>query len=911
MAMHLDRFPKLSKEILKAYSHVHSGYVMPSMRGMQFAGEAILKNNVRLYNCSAANIDDARVFGEAVFILLSGAGFGFSVQQRHVSKLPKITNPREEGMFVVQDSIIGWAQAVDILIEAYMFGRVRPQFDFSHIRPKGSYLVTTGAKAPGPEPLKKALELVEMKLKPAIGRKLSSIEVYDIVCILSDAVYAGGIRRAALICLFDKYDEEMLKAKQGDWWVKTPWRARSNNSALLLRNETSKEEFEHVYSACKNSGSGEPGFIWTNNLDILTNPCFSSNTLIHTENGLIPIKDLVGKTVEVFDGFEWVACSNFRVTGTNQEVLRITLHDGSRIEVTPNHTVILEDGSKKLAKDIVTGDRLQISDVSPKFGTKDVPDAYLKGFLLAEGTRSEITDKACGLLHLYEPKYMCYDRLVQQGVPDKPLRPKRTSFYLTKELKVWSWEYKSKLPDEVFTWNKNSIVNLLSGLFDGEGTASDTKNGWMYQLTSIEENFLRQIQTLLKALGVQATLRLTKEAGVVDFKDGYGEYKTKRAYRLTLSQAAAIRLSSLCKFERLVSFHHKKLHYYLKPRWNKVDKIESIGIENEVYCCTVPSTNSIAIANGIQIGQCAEIGLNSMQFCNLTTVNQTGITTEKHLMDRVHAATFLGTLQATYTDFPYLRPGWQEITEKEALLGVSFTGVADNVNFITPTLLEKAAMYTVEVNKKYAAKLGINPAARITCLKPEGSSSCVLGSSSGVHTRFADYYIRRIRMNKDDALAVYLKNVIPDLVEDDKMGSGVVVSIPQESPQGALVRSNETALTAFNRALLYNKHWVANGHVSGDNMHNVSVTISVKEEEWDELREAMWNNRNDYYGVSLLPYDGGTYIQAPFEECSRETYLEMEEKIKNIDLKQVREEEDKTNRIEQLACVGGVCEINI
>jgi ribonucleoside-diphosphate reductase alpha chain len=166
-------------------------------------------------------------------------------------------------------------------------------------------------------------------------------------------------------------------------------------------------------------------------------------------------------------------------------------------------------------------------------------------------------------------------------------------------------------------------------------------------------------------------------------------------------------------------------------------------------------------------------------------------------------------------------------------------------------------------------------------------------------------------MNKDDALAVYLKAVIPDLVEDDKMGSGVVVSIPQESPQGSLVRSNETALTAFNRALLYNKHWIKPGHISGDNMHNVSVTISVKEEEWEELREAMWDNRNDYHGISLLPYDGGTYIQAPFEECSREIFEQMESMIKNVDLKQVREEEDKTNRIEQLACVGGVCEINI
>ena len=273
MHMHLEKFPKLSRDIIKAFQRVHELKVMPSMRGLQFAGDAVLKNNARQYNCSYAPINDVRSFGEAMYLLLSGVGFGFSVQRQHVNQLSKITLPKEEGPFVIHDSIQGWAQAVDILMEAYFLGRIRPQFDYSKIRPKGSYLVTTGAKAPGPEPLKKMLELVETKLRNSLGRRLSPIEVHDIVCIISDAVLAGGIRRAALISLFDRDDNEMLKCKHGEWWNHSPWRARANNSAVLPREEVTKEEFDYIFKMCQDSGSGEPGFSWTSNTDWGFNPC--------------------------------------------------------------------------------------------------------------------------------------------------------------------------------------------------------------------------------------------------------------------------------------------------------------------------------------------------------------------------------------------------------------------------------------------------------------------------------------------------------------------------------------------------------------------------------------------------------------------------------------------------------------
>lgn len=577
MHMHLDKFPKLSKDIIKAYQRVHNLQVMPSMRSLQFGGEAILKNNVRLFNCSFVHMSDPRAFGEVLFLLLSGTGVGYSIQGRHINKLPKIKQPREEGEFVVHDSIEGWAQALDTLIEAYFFQRVRPKFNLSHIRPKGSYLVTTGARAPGPEPLKKMLSDVEEKLKASVGRKLEDIEVHDINCIVSDCVLAGGIRRAAMISLFDRDSEAMLKSKHGSWWERHPYRARANNSAVLPRAKVTKEEFFHIYDRCIESNSGEPGFFWTNDEDWGTNPC-------------------------------------------------------------------------------------------------------------------------------------------------------------------------------------------------------------------------------------------------------------------------------------------------------------------------------------------CEIGLNSNQFCNLTTINQTGIKDKRDFLNRVYAASLIGTLQASYTDFPYLRPEWKTVTDREALLGVSFTGIADSAGLIEADWLQEAARLVVEVNEKYAAKIGINPASRTTAIKPEGTASCVLGSSSGIHARHSKHYLRRIRMNKDDALSRYLEATVPELVEDDIFSStGVVVTFPQESPENSITREDETAFTLFDRTIFYQKNWIKPGHIAGKNTHNVSVTISYKEEEIDLLRQMMWVNRDSYTGISLLPYDGGTYKQAPFEECNEDTYKKYMSLVKDIDLRNVKEEEDNTTRVENLACAGGVC----
>jgi ribonucleoside-diphosphate reductase alpha chain len=577
--MDISNFPKLEKELIEAYKMVENFQIMPSMRKLQFAGEAIQRNNIRSYNCSYTPANHIKSFSEILYVLLCGTGAGYSVQRQHVSQLPAITIPFTSTPYVIEDSIEGWAKALDVLCESYFLGTPKPIFDYNLIRPKGSRLKTTGARAPGPDGLKAMLELFESKIKLAAYRKLKPIEVHDLVCILSDCVRSGGIRRSALISLFDRDDVEMLTSKHGEWWKEHPYRARANNSAVLPRQNVTEEEFNYIFEMCETSGSGEPGFSWTN----------------------------------------------------------------------------------------------------------------------------------------------------------------------------------------------------------------DTNMGW---------------------------------------------------------------------------------------------------------------------------NPCHEISLNAHQFCNLTTINVSTVRDKADLLKRAHYASLLGTVQAAYTNFPLLRPIWKETTEREALLGVSMTGVADNLSVLTDEAIVEAAKKVLEANENTAKIIGINVAARATAIKPEGTASCVLASSSGVHDRHDDFYIRRIRMGKDDPLYKYLLNKVPELCEDDKMSiTEGIISIPQKSPVGAFSRANNTALGLAERAVRLNKLWVHSGYRSGPNNHNVSTTITVKKDEWNPLKKYMWENRNEYSGISLLPYDDFTYEQMPFESCDEQKFEEMKKLIKNIDLSEIKESDDNTSRTEALACVAGVCEV--
>ena len=305
---------------------------------------------------------------------------------------------------------------------------------------------------------------------------------------------------------------------------------------------------------------------------------------------------------------------------------------------------------------------------------------------------------------------------------------------------------------------------------------------------------------------------------------------------------------------------------------------------------------------------CCEIALRPFQFCNLCEVNASDLESQEDFEHRVKAAAFIGTLQAGYTDFHYLRPVWKRTTEKDALIGVSMTGIGSGV--VLDYDMTAAAKAVMVENERVAKLIGINKSARTTTVKPAGTTSLTLGTSSGIHAWHNDYYIRRIRVGKNEAIYTYLAINHPELVEDDyfRAHDTAVISIPQKAPDTAILRT-ESPFDLLERVKRVHQEWIKPGHRTGNNAHNVSATVSLRDEEWEPAGEWMWENRDHYNGLSVLNYNGGTYKQAPFEDCTKEVYEEMMKSLTNIDLTKVVEVGDQTDLKGELACAGGACEI--
>jgi len=305
---------------------------------------------------------------------------------------------------------------------------------------------------------------------------------------------------------------------------------------------------------------------------------------------------------------------------------------------------------------------------------------------------------------------------------------------------------------------------------------------------------------------------------------------------------------------------------------------------------------------------CCEIALRPFQFCNLCEVNVSNIESQEDLNERVRIGAFIGTLQAAYTDFHYLRDIWQKTTEKDALLGVGMTGIGSGV--ILNYDLKKAADLAKTENARIAEIIGVNKAARVTTVKPSGTSSLVLGTASGIHAWHNDYYIRRIRVGKNEAIYNYLAANHPELVEDDffKPTIQAVISVPQKAPAGSILRT-ENVIDMLERTKKFNVQWVKKGHRKGANTNNVSATVSINENEWEQVGKWMWDNKDTFNGLSVLPYFGGTYTQAPFEDITEGQFNEMVQHLHNIDLSKIVEFTDDTALMDQAACAGGACEI--
>jgi ribonucleoside-diphosphate reductase alpha chain len=305
---------------------------------------------------------------------------------------------------------------------------------------------------------------------------------------------------------------------------------------------------------------------------------------------------------------------------------------------------------------------------------------------------------------------------------------------------------------------------------------------------------------------------------------------------------------------------------------------------------------------------CCEIALRPYQFCNLCEVNASDLTDQDEFNRRVKNAAFIGTIQASYTNFHYLRSIWQETTEKDALIGVSMTGIGSGA--VLKLDMEQAAFVVKEENARVAKLIGINATARATTVKPAGTTSLTLGTSSGIHAWHNDYYMRRIRVGKNESMYKFLSENHPELIEDEyfRPHDTAVIGIPQKAPEGSILRT-EHPVELLERIKYVSEKWVTPGHTDGANKHNISATISIRDDEWEMIGEWMWQNKEYYNGLSVLPYNGGTYVQAPFEDITEEKYEELMNALKSVDVSKIEEEDDETDLSGELACAGGACEI--
>ena len=918
-------------------------HAMPSMRALMTAGPALDRDHVAGYNCSYLPIDHVRAFDEILYILMCGTGVGFSVERQSIKKLPEIAEDIHEcdTVITVADSKVGWATVFCTLIGMLYNGQI-PSWDVSKVRPAGAKLKTFGGRASGPGPLVSLFKFAVALFKKAAGRRLTSIECHDLVCKIADIVVVGGVRRSALISLSNLSDDRMRVAKSGQWWEIDPQRALANNSAAYTEKPDMELFMEEWVSLVK-SKSGERGIF--NRVaaqkkaaengrrdsahEYGTNPCFKRGTLVHTLQGDFPIEELVGKKVSVWDGSSYVEIDNFRVTGTEQHVLRVVLHDGSEIVATPYHTFVLESGVEVGLRDLKVGDRLLTHDVTPVVCGVEPYAPYLKGFLLGDGT----SNAANPLLPLYEPKYMCAERLIADATEIPAEDIKATNVVLEPsfgeptganrrmmqglsvrrtELMDWVTTFRHGLPTKIYSWSLRAKSEFIAGLLDSDGTAVDSKNGFGYQLSNVSRELLLGVQALLKTMGVRSTLRTNREAGVKDFGEGHGgEYATQMVYRLTISQTSAVVLSKLCSLSRLTSFAKRSTIYNLKPRFNRVASIEYAGVEDEVFCCTVPTNHRIALTAGVITGQCGEIILRPCGFCNLTEVVVRADDNLEVLKEKVTAAVIMGTFQSTLTDFRYLRPIWKRNAEEERLLGVSLTGIMDHPVLSGARGLQEELKewlttlkeHAIEVNKIWAERLGIPQSVAITTVKPSGTVSQLVDAASGIHPRYAPYYIRTVRASKMDPLAQFMTDAgFP--VEDCALKGDTtsIFSFPVKAPAHAVMRNDMTALQQLEHYLIFKRYWCE---------HNPSITVYVRDHEWLAVGDWVFNHFDDIGGVSFLPHSEHTYVQAPYQECTEAQYNAMASVMPATDWVglQKYEREDTTVGTKTYACTGNSCEL--
>lgn len=876
--------------------------IMPSMRLFFSAGKAADSENAMAFNCKFQAITSLASFSDLLYSLLCTCGVGISVQKEYISGLPKVPELIEKSndIIVVQDHRTGWAIAVNEYLNRVFKTGQSAKFDTSLVRDKGTPLVISGGYASGPEPLLELRTFIENLLINRQGLYLRSIDVFDIACMTAQCAVQGGVRRAAIITLFDDFDDEMLYAKTKENLVNNPHRYNSNNT-MVWDGEHSK--LDRAFEQTK--VNGEPGFLFRKNMKIKmdslgrtsihgfgVNPCVTGNTLILTKDGYKPIESIVNKNVEVWNGFEWSKVTPF-ATGEN-DIYSIKFSNGMTIKCTPYHKWHTTSGIKE-TKDLNINDKLIKCDMPViEFDKSFDIDYYTQGFYSADG------NAGYGYSSVYEPKYSCIPRL--KGTFSQPDKHKRVR-----------WVHGDLIPKE-FVPTGHSIeskLNWFAGLLDGDGNITRNPNSISIHLSSCNYKFLMKTLLLLNELGCQAKLNNMRDKCIRQMPDGKGgsaPYECNACYRLILNAVDVKKLIDLGLKCNRIDLTKEQIPNRNASRFITPISITKTNKTEQTYCMNEPKRHTF-IANGVITGNCGEIILRPNAFCNLTeTVLRPHHTLHMDML-KVRYSTILGLIQATFTDYGYIDEETKYNQETDPILGVSLTGLCDCPEYSTKsTYPERLAILRDVANKtvdELWQKVGLKTRPKaITCVKPSGTVSQLVNSSSGIHPRYAKHYIRRVLIGSDSHLYDKLaKSGIPYLEFD--CIDGRIFEFPMKAPEESVVVSDVNAFAQLKYINNVNKYWCD---------HNASCTVYAKNNEWDEIKSLLKGDHN-FISLSFLPYevtaDTSGFLYLPYEETTSEDYdrrksIEDLVKWENIINDNTKE---TTNHVREFACAGGSCAI--
>jgi hypothetical protein len=948
--MHIRRFGHLpslaggdsfAHDIRRAFDLVREERVLPSMRSMQFGGAAIEAVENRIYNCSATHVNRLEAFSQAFYLLLCGCGVGYSVQFRHVDQLPEFgfVDPKRVVHHVVGDSIEGWADAALALLRSFVDG-THIEFAYHLVRSEGSPLKTSGGKAPGHLALKTALESVRTILLQAQGRRLRPIECHEIMCLLADAVLSGGIRRSSLISLFSLEDSEMMYCKTGNWLDKKPWLSNANNSCVLKRSEVRLEQFMRIFKMTKRFG--EPGFIFVNDEEEVTNPCQPRWATVLTPEGIKTIGEIeIGSTI--WSGKQWTKVTNKWSTGV-KPVYAFRTRAGT-FYGTENHRVVSE-GEK-----IEVGQAESIDTAQGPVGAHEDldPRVIMDGIVFGDGSVHEASNN---LVHLYI------------GAKDGDYLDSEISHLLKMQrprLSEHAWEIRTSLtaaelpktylrsvPHRFRFGSSAHVRAFLRGLYTANGSIVSTR----VTLKAASIQVIRQVQEMLSSLGI-SSYYTTNAAHTVQFDNG--EYECRESYDLNITGGRR-------EFQRQIGFIQKDKQRRLSEiceipaRESRAKKtfeiIEQTFIsEEEVFDLTVEADEHTYWTGGLLVSNCAEIRMNcrlqithevlrllkertkrgkpmpdvklgevytGFSFCNLCEINASKISSFSDFVEAAHAAALIGTLQASYTNMPYL--GWvsEVIAEREALLGVGMTGMMDSPDYaLNPEHQREIAGRIVEWNAEYAELIGIRPAARTTTVKPGGTTSLKLGVvPSGIHPQHARRFLRLVTANELETVFQNFKSVNPHMCVRKPDGDWVI-EFPVQARDGAKVKRDFTAVQFLEVVKSTQQNWVEPGTARPESspgyVHNVSNTVQVEPHEWGEVAEYLWQNKEHFSGVSFIENNNKIYPFMPFQEVITEAdeahFNQLVANYKPVDYLSFVEEDDTTSFVQEPACAGGACEI--